>query len=210
MPRHNNREYQFPIGSQWQDPFNGQKVVIIGHDFVTDNALIYNYVTKQEQWITSVVMDDVIIKPWAEVVAYEKGLFDGLSEQYSGQALQNITKGRTVSEGMPNSFFIEERKNNQGEGEVWRFEYQEYVHQLGIDRGWKASLHHAMMIMAGAISKPFDDTGADRIVFRTYPQFDLQHHPITGERKIILYTRLVAFQGDTQVAEHKRQTAEAA
>lgn len=179
------------VGTVWANMAH-EKCIVLAHDDVGDQVLIYNYLQHREQFIDRREFDDNrgFIRPWDEHMAYERGVFDGLVSPLITGIQGAFSEGIDNEDGPPMACFREEQEDGDH-----AFEYGTYF--LGallktINRG---SLLSIASEFEAVIRHDVRMHRFSRIVWRTYPEMDIQHSAITGERKIKLYARFAAFSG---------------
>lgn len=190
----------YPVGSLWS-AFQGDKCIVLAHDFTTDQLLAYNYRTTKECWISASEQEDKIAfrDSWSNTVAFEKGVFTGLSVNFISDVESAFAA--VVNEQGPPMAGYRFMKGADQHAEA----YNEYLLTEELRCVDPVSLRGAMASLVKKVRFDVEINKITKIVWRVHPEAHLRHDEITGNRFFNLYARFVAFSHDECITPDKFQ-----
>jgi hypothetical protein len=180
-----------PVGSIWAAK-TGEKVIVIAFDPLTDALIVYDYVRKQEFPVTRHAIDDdsFFDRPWNEREAYEKGVLEGAKGYLTPQLHQAFMENARNEDGPPYAVFRVPIPDSE---DIMAYAYGEYIVGANLKIITPLALNEAVRDFCTMVRGDMAVNNVDRIVWRTQPEMDIFHNEITGERKMKIYARFVAF-----------------
>ena len=188
------------IGQLYEDD-NGHKIMILAHDFCTDNLLAYDLIDQKEVFVTRQAVDDNMLNPWQDVVKSEIDLMVRMRERLEMKIWDACVDGRTVEDG-----FITYRHdvkrldpdNDGGEVTLISYPYEEAKLSKTELRVGMSALETFATASALSFKQILDEAKIDHIIWRTHPQIGL-HHDMRGRRYLYLRMRFACLSDGQQI-----------
>lgn len=182
-----NLQFKYPVGSVWANE-KAHKIIILVHDFITDSFIVYNYELQVEQIIRRANIEDNLsrLKPWVEYISYQKGLWDGLVDNFECNLRSRLASGRKIEVAPPTPAITQFKENG---------EYRYYHYEMMLGRKIKSldkfAVNSDINAMIESIDQALTKAKVNEIYYRTPPEFEYFIDSIRGTQMIKFYCRFV-------------------